>query len=79
MTVHQFPAKRGNNGAKPPMELTERVVKIESKLDSMMNHVLPTLATKDEMHKEFNLQTWRIIGAILATAGILLAAIKIIG
>lgn len=47
------------------------------------------LATKDElkavghdiradMHKEFNMQTWRIIGAFLAIAGMLLAGIKLI-
>lgn len=36
---------------------------------------LPTLATKAEMHKEFNVQTWRLIGALalVASAAVLVA------
>lgn len=48
------------NGEEPPMELTERVTRIEA--------LLPTLATKadlgelrTEMHREFNTQTWRFV------------------
>ena len=63
------------------MDLSERVSKIEA--------ALPTLATKAdlvgevgalraEMHKEFNLQTWRIVGAIIAASGLLVAGLKLI-
>lgn len=63
------------------MDLPERISKIEA--------VLPTLATKAdligaegslraEMHKEFNLQTWRIVGAVIAASGLLVAGLKLI-
>ena len=55
-------------------------------IKGQLKAALPTLATKAEtlatsadMHKEFNLQTWRIIGGILAAAGLLLAGLRLIG
>lgn len=87
--AYRYAGSSLDGGGEPPhndgMELTERVAKIEAKLDA----TLPNLATKDElkavghdiradMHKEFNMQTWRIIGAFFAIAGLLLAGIKLI-
>lgn len=54
--------------------MESRVAKLEA--------TVPTLATKvdladlrAEMHREFNLQTWRIIGAMLTFGGLLSAAV----
>lgn len=51
----------------PPMDASERLAKIET--------VLPTLATKEEMHKEFNAQTWRIIVSIITVCTLLTSAV----
>jgi hypothetical protein len=63
------------------MDITERVAKIEQQLVT----ILPTLATKSDlsdlksnMHSEFNTQTWRIVTTILAAAGLVFAAVKLI-
>ena len=49
----------------------------ELKVDmAAIKATLPTLCTQAELHKEFNLQTWRIIGAVLACAGLVVAGIK---
>jgi len=67
---------KDDGGSEPPdnSDMEARVAKLES--------VVPTLATKvdladlrTEMHKEFNAQTWRIIGAMLTFGGLLSAAV----
>lgn len=80
--------KDSGGGGEPPMELLERIIKIES--------TLPTLATREhvtqevavlrtemhkeigslraELHKSINDQTWKIIGAML-TIGAALSGI----
>ena len=80
MSIHNFPRQppiSSGGGSEPPMDITERVAKIET--------LLPTLATKSDlsdlrgdMHKEFNLQTWRIVGSTLGIAALIVAAIKLI-
>lgn len=70
------------------MDLSERVSKIEAVLPTLATRE-DVLLTKieltqqmgelrGEMHKEFNLQTWRIIGAIIAASGLLVAGLKLI-
>ena len=63
------------------MELTERVAKLEAKLD----HVLPTLVTKADLHEAkadlyeaLHAQTWKIVGAALASAGLVVASLKLL-
>lgn len=66
------------------MELTERVGNLETDMRDVRDRLirveikLDSCATRDDMHKEFNLQTWRIIGAVLAAAGILIAGLKLL-
>lgn len=66
---------RGKGPDDPDMDLHERVAKVEA--------VLPTLATKSDLadlktdlFKALSDQTWKIIGAALSSAAILLAGIK---
>jgi len=56
------------------MELTERVARLEAKLD----HVLPTLVTKADLYEALHAQTWKIVGAALASAGLIVAALKLL-
>ena len=72
----------GHNGnTEPPeppeMELVERVARIEAKLDSFATKA-DLAALEGKMHQEFSIQTWRIIGAILASAGLVVAGLKLI-
>lgn len=81
--VYKHPAWwQGTDSTQPPeppdMELTERVAKIEAKLDA----ILPTLATKadiaatrEDMHKEFTVQTWRLVGFVTTICTALTAAV----
>lgn len=46
-----------------------RLVRIETRLDGF--------ASKEDLHKEMNAQTWRIIGGMVAIAGLTLAAAKL--
>lgn len=71
----------GTEPPEPPMELTERVAKLESALNLVVTDVAvirSNYATREDMHREFNLQTWRIIGAVLAAAGLVFAAARLI-
>lgn len=72
----------GGTGSEPPyMELIERVSRLETGMESLrtdMAVIKSNYATREDMHKEFNVQTWRIIGAILAAAGIVFAAARLI-
>ena len=56
------------------MDLTERVVTLEAKLD----HVLPTLVTKADLHEALHAQTWKIVGTALAAAGLIVASLKLL-
>jgi anti-sigma-K factor RskA len=55
-------------------DVRDRLTRIEVRLDTFQS----TFATKEDMHREFNLQTWRIIGAVLAAGGLFFAAAKLI-
>jgi len=55
----------------PDMDLTERVIKLESKLDA----ALPTLATKADLHSEFSAQTWKIVSFVMGFGTLLAAAV----
>jgi len=71
----------------PDMELIERVANLETdmrdvrdrlvRVETKMDTFASTFATKSDMHAEFNTQTWRIIGAILAAAGLVFAAARL--
>lgn len=63
------------------MELMERVAKLEAELD----HALPTLVTKADLHEAkadlyeaLHAQTWKIVGAALTSAGLVVAALKLL-
>ena len=74
----------GNNEGMEP-----RIAKLEkdvgdirvdvASIKSQLAAQLPALATTADMHKEFNVQTWRLIGGILAAAGLLLAGLRLLG
>lgn len=73
-----------NGGGDPPMELIERVGNLETDMRDVRERLtrievrLDTFSTKEDMHREFNVQTWRIIGAVLAAGGLFFAAAKLI-
>ena len=48
-------------------ETRDRLARIETRMD--------TFATKEDMHKEIGLQTWRIIGAMLTFGALLSGAV----
>lgn len=50
-------------------DVRDRLARIEVRLDWFQS----TFALKDDLHKEMNLQTWRIIGAMVAIAGLAVA------
>jgi hypothetical protein len=63
------------------MELAERVLRLEERLDN----VLPTLVTKADLHdaradlhQALHAQTWKLIGAALAAAGLIIASLKLL-
>jgi hypothetical protein len=65
----------------PAMELTERVLRLEERLDN----VLPTLVTKADLndaradlHQALHAQTWKLIGAALVAAGLIVASLKLL-
>lgn len=68
----------------PDMELVERVANLETNMRDVRDRLLrveiklDSFATKEDMHREFNVQTWRIVGAILAAAGLVFAAVRLI-
>lgn len=66
--------ERVGNLEKDSREIRDRLTHIEARMDTMFT----IFATKEDMHKEFNAQTWKIIGAIFTVAGIALAAAKLI-
>ncbi len=45
-------------------------------IDARLDAILPTLVTKSDLHEALHAQTWRIIGAAFAVAGLLLAGLK---
>jgi hypothetical protein len=63
------------------MDFAERVTVLESKID----HILPTLVTKADLqamradlHEALHVQTWKLIGAALAVAGLVIASLKLL-
>lgn len=77
--IARIEEKAKHSGGEPPYDagMEARLAKIET--------IIPTLATKEDlaraeggirsdMHKEFNAQTWRIIGAMLTFGTALTAA-----
>lgn len=82
INISKYQGMNGSNGGEPPMDNSDRLTKLELKLETLV----PTLATKEdltreiltlraEMHKEFTAQTWRIIGAMLTFGSLLSAAV----
>jgi hypothetical protein len=64
----------GSEPPEPPMELSERVSKIESTLQTLASRedlYKETGTLRAEMHKEFTAQTWKIIGFFTTISGAL--------
>jgi len=65
----------GNNTSNQPpgptdMELAERVARIETRLESF--------ATKEDLHRELNSQTWKLVTFVTGFGTILTAAVYFI-
>lgn len=58
----------------PDMDMVERVAKLEAKLDA----VLPTLATKADLHSELHAMTWKIWGFAAALVTLVFAIVKLL-
>lgn len=54
--------------------MNERVARIEAQLAA----TLPTLLTKGEFREAMHAQTWKLVGAAIAVAGLIVAGIKLI-
>jgi hypothetical protein len=67
----------------PPMDLSARIGKLETFADKATERLarietrLEAVATREDLHKEMNAQTWRIIGGMIAIAGLALAAVRL--
>lgn len=89
MSVHPFhasPAHPSRGGGEPPYdgcmearvvklvaamrEVRDRLVRIETHMESFESR----FATKEDMHREMHIQTWRILGV----AGLLVTAVYFI-
>jgi hypothetical protein len=58
-------------GSEPPMELTERVAALEADMRNVREGVAvikSNYATKEDLHREINAQTWKFIGVMSTIA-----------
>jgi len=69
MSEHKVINLRGGpqlppGGQEPPMELVERIVKLETDMSSIKTDVAvirSNYTTKEDLHKEINAQTWKFV------------------
>lgn len=70
----------GGNGGEPPMELIERVGRLEADMATVKTDVAvirSNYTTKEDLHREINAQTWKFVTyttGLFVTAGSALVA-----